>query len=160
MYGLAAINAANGWVITIAGIAIVFSGLLVLSMVLQNLERGLSLWDHRKDLFKAKPPPPAWLPSAGGEQTEPPAQSRQRAESKVIAVATEQLEAFAALRTLAALQGAVFELPRLLETAEKRGLAKPHSNLDRCLELGLIVELSGTNRGFYQWNDEIQLVAK
>jgi len=160
MYGLAAINAANGWMITVAGISIVFTGLLVLSTVLENLERVLKFWDNRKDLFKAKGPAPAPRPSAAVEPTGPPAEATGPITGQVIPVASEHLEAIAAFQTLAALQGAVFELPRLLETAEKRGLARPHSNLDRCLELGVIVELGGTNRGLYQWNEEAQLVAK
>lgn len=152
MYGLEAIHAANGWAITIVGISIVFSGLLVLSSVLANMERILRFWDQRRDLFRKKEPPPPPT-TAQRESAEPPSEP----VSAAIRLTGAQEEALRSFQVLSQRQGDVFSLPRLLETAEKRGISKPHSNLDTFLKLGLIVELTGSNRGFYRWNEDVRI---
>lgn len=46
MYGLEAINAANGWAMAYTGTIIVFIGLVVLSFVISQLNRILSFWEN------------------------------------------------------------------------------------------------------------------
>ena len=48
MYGLEAINAANGWAIAFAGALIVMSGLAVLSFVISQLHRVIHFIEARK----------------------------------------------------------------------------------------------------------------
>ena len=52
MYGLEAINAANGWAMAAVGAIIVFSGLVVLSFVISQLNRILSFWENLISNFK------------------------------------------------------------------------------------------------------------
>lgn len=160
MYGLQAINAANGWAITVAGISIVFSGLLVLSTLLANMERFLRFWDRHRDLFKKqeqpKFPPTVSAPEPGQAAEQPPSTGIPTG----IRLTGQQLEALNHFQVLSHHQGDVFSLPRLLETVEKRGISKPHSNLDSFLKLGLIVELTGPNRGFYRWNKDVRVQSR
>jgi hypothetical protein len=53
-----------------------------------------------------------------------------------------------ALRLLTAHMGEPFQLPRLLELAEHRGLGKPHSTINRLLLRGAIV---GGQDGLFRW---------
>ena len=52
MYGLEAINAANGWAMAYTGAIIVFSGLVVLSFVVSQLNRILGFWESFIKNFK------------------------------------------------------------------------------------------------------------
>jgi len=52
LYGLEAINAANGWAMAYTGAIIVFSGLVVLSFVVSQLNRILNLWESFIAKFK------------------------------------------------------------------------------------------------------------
>ncbi|NLJ26431.1 MAG: hypothetical protein GX433_00395, partial [Deltaproteobacteria bacterium] len=56
MYGLQAINAANGWVIALAGLGIVFTGLVILAILIAQTERFLKLWDRMcEEILKHRP---------------------------------------------------------------------------------------------------------
>jgi hypothetical protein len=46
LYGLEAINAANGWAMALAGALIVFSGLVILTFVVSQLNRILGFWEN------------------------------------------------------------------------------------------------------------------
>ena len=48
MYGLEAIAQHNGWVQSILGISIVFSGLVLLSFAVSQIHKILDLWDNRE----------------------------------------------------------------------------------------------------------------
>jgi len=52
LYGLEAINAANGWAMAYTGAIIVFSGLVVLSFVVSQLNRILGFWENFIAKFK------------------------------------------------------------------------------------------------------------
>ena len=52
MYGLEAINNNNGWVISAAGILIVFLSLALLSLAVSQLIRMFILFDHSKRFYK------------------------------------------------------------------------------------------------------------
>ena len=49
MYGLEAINANNGWAISVVGVTIVFTGLVMLSFVIAQLHKVLGIVER---LFK------------------------------------------------------------------------------------------------------------
>lgn len=51
MYGIEAINEANGWNLTILAISVVFSSLIILSIIISQLHRILALWDKRAKLL-------------------------------------------------------------------------------------------------------------
>ena len=52
MYGLEAINTANGWAISVVGISIVFSGLVTLSIIISQLHRVLNIWENPSAIKK------------------------------------------------------------------------------------------------------------
>jgi hypothetical protein len=56
LYGLEAINTNNGWAISTVGITIVFSGLVMLSLVIAQLHRALALWEKLKQSLTQQPP--------------------------------------------------------------------------------------------------------
>ncbi|MCJ8502651.1 OadG family protein [Desulfatitalea alkaliphila] len=59
MYGLEAINDAHGWQMAALGVSIVFSSLIVLSIVISQLHNLLELWEKRKTLLPAGTAPDA-----------------------------------------------------------------------------------------------------
>lgn len=155
MYGLQAIYAANGWMITIAGISIVFSGLVVLSTLISLMPRALAWWDRRVEMRReARQAVPSISTPAEPERVEPPAPP---ARPGTIRLSTEQMEAADYLRTITDRLGTLFSLQRLLEVAERHGVARPYYHLKEFLDMKLIVEESGENRGFYKWNTELQI---
>lgn len=154
MYGLSAISAANGWLITAAGITIVFTGLVVLALVLANLEKALTAWDRRHEMLEKRRRIPKAAPSPEEMAAEKP-KAVPTPTTPVVDLSTEQMEVYAYFQWLANRQGETFSLPRLLEQAEKRGIRNPYTHLDLFLRLGLIQELGGTQRGFYRWNPDV-----
>ncbi len=154
MRGLSAIAAADGWSLTVMGVAIVLVGLSVLSLVLANLHRFLNLWDETSRAFKEKTlvrekPVPA-------SDAEVPSQEPSTAPPvRELFLSREDMEAYQYFHWLSQRQGDVFSLPKLLEHAEKRGMDRPHYHLYKMLGLGLIEEMKGDQRGFYRWNPEV-----
>lgn len=159
MYGLAAINMAHGWVITIAGIAIVFSGLVILSSFIANLQRLLTLWDNRREFI------PIGRPKRVAVETSVPTKAVTAQEEAATCGATtvtltaKELEVANYFQLITQRLGEPFSLPLLLEKAEKRGIANPHRHLDTFLKLQLIVEGQDDLRGFYQWRKDIRIIS-
>jgi Na+-transporting methylmalonyl-CoA/oxaloacetate decarboxylase gamma subunit len=50
VYGIEAINEANGWNLTVLAISVVFISLIILSLIISQLHRILSIWDKRTKL--------------------------------------------------------------------------------------------------------------
>ncbi len=153
MYGLAAIRAANGWLITVAGISIVFVGLVILATVLANLERVLRLWDEKHTWFAKKKKPGKPVSTPDQEALERPPEPETPSAADVVFLDPEDLEIYSYFQWLTKRQGEIFSLPRLLEQAEKRGIRDPYGRLDLFLRLNLIEELTGADRGFYKWRE-------
>lgn len=155
MYGLSAISAANGWLITAAGISIVFTGLAVLATVLANLEKALTAWDKRRELMKRGRPAPRPTPTAEEAAVATP-EEETAPTVPTVDLSPEQMEVHGYFQWLTKRQGEIFSLPRLLEQAEKRGIRNPYTHLDFFLRHGLIQELGGEQRGFYRWNPQVK----
>lgn len=51
MYGLDAITAYNGWSMAAVGALIVFCGLVVLSLVISQLHKLLTVWENKGNIF-------------------------------------------------------------------------------------------------------------
>ncbi len=51
MYGFEAIAAHNGWSMAIVGASIVFSGLVILSLVISQLHKLLKIWENKGTFF-------------------------------------------------------------------------------------------------------------
>lgn len=159
MYGLAAINAAHGWLITVVGIGIVFTGLVILSTFIANLERLLKLWDNRHQLLPKKSftaivekaPGPA---AAGAMPEEAPA-----CGVVTVTLSEKEYEVFDYFQLITQRLGEPFSLMRLLEHAEHRGIAMAHHHLDNFLKMQLIVEGKEEWRGFYRWQKDLRVVS-
>ena len=142
MYGLEAINANNGWAISVVGVTIVFSGLVTLSLVISQLYRVLALWENSskiKTLFKAK---------------QPKDQSEEFQEKEIIdqAVFTEsQKEGAKQFSLLIRTMENHFSLPRLLHLAQISDLKNSHSNLNNLLKTNIIIP---DGSGFFTWEKE------
>ena len=156
MYGLQAIDAANGWTITVLGISIVFSGLTILAMLIASMERFLNLWDRKREFFTsdkqlshASESIPVQVLSTAEAYSSP------ISETDTVHLTPEQMEAATYFQLIIARLGEPFSLPHLLEQAEKRGVSKPHSHLDVFLKTGLIAECNGEQSGFYRWCKDI-----
>ena len=130
MYGLEAINANNGWAISVVGVSIVFSGLVMLSLVISQLHKVLAFWEDPskiKALFKAK-------------QSEDQSDKLQEKEIVDQAVFTEsQKEVVRQFGLLIRTMEDHFSLPRLLHLAQISDLKNPHSNLNNLLETKIII---------------------
>ena len=53
LYGLEAINAHNGWAISVVGVTIVFTGLVSLSVLISQLHKLVSLYNNPEKNNKA-----------------------------------------------------------------------------------------------------------
>ena len=147
MYGLDAINANNGWAISVVGVTIVFSGLVTLSFVISQLHKVLAFWEDPSK-FKAR-----------FKKKQSVAQIEQSLEEEISeavsspAVFTDsQKEAARQFALLVRTMEDHFSLPRLLHLARISGVKDPCVNLNSLLETRLIVP---DGSGFFTWDKEL-----
>lgn len=137
MYGLNAIEAHNGWAISVVGITIVFTGLMLLSIAISQIHKLLDLWERRDqlDLFGKK--------KKSLSETEP--------QKPPVVLTPVQKESARQFRLLAGTLDDPFSLPRLLKMAEVSGVALPHTTLARLLKADIII---ADGNGFHTWNTD------
>ena len=123
MYGLEAIATHNGWAMAVAGVVIVFSGLVVLSSTIAQLHKVLRLLSGGANGTED-------VPSAD------PTMNHNLAESA------------RPFRLISDRIGASFPLPKLIEIAELSGLPRPHATINDLLRAGLIVP---DGKGYFFW---------
>lgn len=142
MYGLEAINANNGWAISVVGVSIVFSGLVMLSLVISQLHKVLALWENPskiKALFKRKQP----------EDQSDKLQEKEIADQEIFT--ENQKEVVKQFGLLIRTMEDHFSLPRLLHLAQISDLKNPHSTLNNLLETKIIIP---DGSGFFTWEKE------
>jgi hypothetical protein len=135
LLGLKAVTANNGWQYALVGISIVFSGLVILSFVISQLHKVLTLWDNRASILQAmKDKRQAPPPTSGAEApyVEPPSLAEAKRQYKM----------------LVDRMGEPFALPKLLRLAEKSGLHRPHATLNDLLQADVI---RPDKTGYYTW---------
>jgi hypothetical protein len=143
MGGFAHISEASGWLVAGLGIAVVFAGLVTLSLAISLFPRMVAWWEAQtKSPFRERFRNLVRRPSATAA---PERMAEQVFDTEGLADAEEFL------RLLTARLGEPFSLPRLLDIAEKRGLAKPHSTVNRLL---LKRSLVPGPDGFYRWSKQ------
>ncbi|WP_319522745.1 OadG family transporter subunit [uncultured Desulfosarcina sp.] len=122
MYGLAAIQQANGWAMAGAGACIVLSGLAVLSFLISMLPRFTSLIE--------KNPKPAPAPPVAKPKVVKPAPETLPDDLETVAgiykVLTEEI-------------GEVFSLVDLHRKTKEMQLPHPHLSINRLREAGILV---------------------
>jgi hypothetical protein len=138
LYGLEAINAANGWAMAIYGVLIVMIGLFVLSTVIAQFPKGVALLEkHRKKRMQSK----AQLESE---------QMADKVKPEAPRHILSDIEEIANLYgPVVKLLGDSFELRDLYKASEESDLPHPHLSIRTLREAGILVP---TEEGGYGWN--------
>jgi hypothetical protein len=143
--GLENIAAHNGWAMAAVGISIVFSGLIILSFVISQLHRILDIVErwHPSSRKNKNREQKKSLPE--NQLKPPPANSA--AAAKGIKNLDEMIRNY---KMITQRLGEPFSLPKLLDLAEKHGLAKPYSTVNMLIISGII---TADDNGFYTWEN-------
>jgi hypothetical protein len=132
--GLAAINAANGWAIALAGACIVMTGLASLAFIISQLHKVVALIDK-----KVKPDEPVSEETAAIDQ--------EVGNTDVLS----DLAATAKLyRSLSTGLGETFELTKLYQILVKENLPHPHITIRALREAGY---LAPAGEGSFSWKN-------
>ena len=140
MGGLAAITAANGWLIAFLGISVVFVGLASLSLILSGFSRVIA-WHHTQSPQPVVPRLKGLFRRRGKMAFLSPGETLNEGE-------IEEVEA--TLQALAASLDTPFKLPELLELAEGYGLPRPYSHINHLILIGRVV---GGADGLFRWEE-------
>lgn len=136
MYGLAAIQQANGWAMAGAGACIVLVGLSILSFLISMIPRLTGI-------FEKKSPPPEAPPQKGTLKTVIVPERLPddiHAASTIYIALTEDL-------------GRDFSLVDLHRKSKELGLPHPHLSISRFREAGILASI-GDGRFFWQSKSE------
>lgn len=141
MYGLEAITDAHGWQMAALGVTIVFSSLIVLSIVISQLHNLLELWEKRKTLLPA------------GTPSDAPAAPRAVVHDDAVLphppVCPTEIAAVAALwDPLIQQLEAPFTLQALYKAAAAHRFPHPHLTVNRLRDAGF---LAPAGDGRFTW---------
>ena len=138
MTGFNAIAAHNGWAIAALGVGIVFVGLTLLSLMISQLHRILTIWDDRgRYLSRLR----------RSEQM-----GKKESEIACIVIPPGVKESVRKYHMLVRRIGEPIALPQLLDYAERCGLDRPHSTLNDLIRSGVLIP---DQAGFYLWSRNI-----
>jgi hypothetical protein len=133
MYGLEAINAANGWSMALVGILIVFTGLSLLSFVISQLHKFLPIEEKTDERPVESVPSP---------QQKPGAVEKCPTDLKVQAALFEPI-----VEELAS----NFPLTKLYAKAKEHNIPQPHLSISALREATILVPLGD---GIFSWDKE------
>ena len=135
MYGIEAIAAHNGWAMAVAGVIIVFSGLVVLSTTIAQFHKLLNFWENRDSYYQRL--------------------ANRRSKDGITGVLAPSLKISHTLREsvrqyklITSRIGEPFSLPQLIKLAELSGLPNPHATINDLIQAGLIVP---DGQGYFLW---------
>ena len=135
MYGIEAIAAHNGWAMAVAGVIIVFAGLVVLSSTIAQFHKVINFLEgrgsdpqRRADRLSKNGLADAPAPSL----KIPPALHESARQYKLITIRI----------------GEPFSLPKLIKLAGISGLPNPHAAINDFIQAGLIVP---DGQGYFLW---------
>jgi len=140
MYGLEAISAANGWAMAVVGALIVFTGLVLLSLVISQLPKFLPFLEKRG----AAPPVI--------DEPLPPSEKQAERRDKSSADLKEQAALF---EPLIEELGSDFPLADLYGRAKEHNIPHPHLSISAFRDAGILAPLGD---GVFTWNKD-QLIA-
>lgn len=134
MIGLESISANNGWAMAVTGAIIVMSGLAILSLIISQLHKIISLFE-KKTIEEPQPEPAIDLA---------PSFAQQSAEADIL----HDLEA--ASRIYQALTGGEqnFSLQKLYNICTKEQMPHPHLTIRSLRDAGLLLP---SGEGLYHW---------
>ena len=138
MYGLEAINAANGWAMAAVGAIIVFSGLVVLSFVISQLNKILSFWENLISNFKKN-------------HKAKQADELQDEDNSVVPhrIPSDIKEAARYYSHLIEDLDQPFELTRLYEISQQKGFPHPHITISNFRQANILVPAGD---GLFTWS--------
>lgn len=138
MYGLEAINAANGWAMAFTGAIIVFSGLVVLSFVISQLNKILSFWENLISNFKK---------NHKAKQTD----ELQSEDNSVVPhrIPSDIKEAARYYSHLIEDLDQPFELTRLYEISQQKGFPHPHITISNFRQANILLPAGD---GLFTWS--------
>jgi len=138
LYGLEAINAANGWAMAAVGAIIVFSGLVVLSFVISQLNRILSFWENLISNFKK---------NHKTKQTD----ELQDEDNAVVPhrIPSDIKEAARYYSHLIEDLDQPFELTRLYEISQQKGFPHPHITISNFRQANILLPAGD---GLFTWS--------
>lgn len=145
MYGLEAINQANGWAMAITGASIVFSGLVVLSLAVSQLHKVVGLVEKSFKKMAEKPAEKAEGKAADKDSKQPskivvPDQWPNRIEDEALLYSP-----------LIERMGVEFELAELYKLSQANQFPHPHITICRLRENGFIC---ASGEGVFQWENK------
>ncbi|WP_320040475.1 OadG family protein [uncultured Desulfobacter sp.] len=139
LYGFEAINAHNGWAISVVGVTIVFTGLVTLSALISQLHKLVALYDNPgkiKKLFTLKSKTAV----------------KATADKPCMVLTEVQKQTCRQYNLLAQTMDDEISLPKLLRMAELSGLNEPHANVNLLIESGI---LCADEQGYFTWDEDI-----
>jgi hypothetical protein len=136
LFGFEAIIAHDGLGISVIGISVVFTGLILLSLSVSQIHKIIELWDKRHRFKK----------------------TRQRKDQKAapvqdLTVPQDIQRASRQFKLLIEWIGEPFPLPKLLDFSEKCGIFRPHSTINELLKCELIIP---DENGYFVWNKQVE----
>ena len=138
MYGLEAINAANGWAMAYTGAIIVFIGLVVLSFVISQLNRILSFWENL---------------ISNSRQNHKAKQTDELEDENTFVVPyhvpSDIKEAARYYSHLIEDLDQPFELTRLYEISQQKGFPHPHITISNFRQANILVP---AGNGLFTWS--------
>ncbi len=135
MYGLEAINEYNGWAVATVGISIVFTGLVLLSLIISQLHKVLNFKPGSKKKGRTAAASPAAVPAI----------------EDIPEFSSAQKQAARQFMHLAAMLGSGFPMSELLNKAVASGLDQPHSLLSLLVKSRI---LTPDGQGYFNWNQD------
>ncbi len=138
MYGLEAINAANGWAMAYTGAIIVFIGLVVLSFVISQLNKILGFWENLISNFRQ---------NHKTKQIDEPED-----EGTFVVphhVPSDIKEAARYYSHLVEDLDQPFELTRLYEISQQKGFPHPHITISNFRQANILVPAGD---GLFTWS--------
>jgi hypothetical protein len=141
VYGFDNIAANNGWAIAAVGATIVFSGLVVLSLVISQIHKILEFWEKR-DVWLARfreTPPPAEAPKDQGLVY----------KNRHLPSVNDLISIY---RPLAEQLKEPFELRQLFDISNEMELAHPHLSIKQLWGADVLI---AQGDGTFIWNKQI-----
>lgn len=134
MYGLEAINAANGWAMAAVGALIVFTGLVLLSFVISQLHKFLPFLEKIGGRAEPEPEPPEETESLPIEKC--PTDLKEQAA--IFEAIVEKLDRH-------------FPLADLYALAKDQNIPHPHLSISAFRDAGILAPLGD---GVFTWDKE------
>ncbi len=138
MYGLEAINAANGWAMAYTGAIIVFLGLVVLSFVISQLKTVLDFWENliSKSRQNHKAKQTVELQSEDNSDVPHRIPSDIKEAARYYSHLIEDLDQ-------------PFELTRLYAISQQKGFPHPHITISNFRQANILVPVGD---GLFTWS--------